>query len=258
MPSTALQILGDETRTAQIIHNLLDNACRFTDAGGSVGLTVGTEGDQAVVTIQDTGIGIEPAVLKRLFQPFEQADHGLERTRGGLGLGLSVVKTLVELHGGQVEVASEGPGHGTTFTVRLPLASEPPALSAPPPSLEAVSTRLKILVVEDNRDAADSLRMLLQVFGHEVAVAYTGPEGIARATAWTPDVVLSDIGLPGLDGYALAAALRQNPATARARLVALSGYTSEEDLRRSREAGFEQHLGKPADPERLLRLLGGA
>jgi CheY-like chemotaxis protein len=208
-----------------------------------------------VIAVADSGTGIEPAVLKRLFQPFAQADRSLCRSRGGLGLGLSVVKALVELHRGQVEAASAGVGRGATFTVRLPLEPEPAALSAGPSPPKPAGDRVRILVVEDNRDTADSLKMLLEMLGHEVRVAYSGPDGVARATEWQPDVVLSDIGLPGLDGYGVAAALRQNPATAGLRLVALSGYTSDEDKRRCREAGFDEHLSKPADPEQLVQLL---
>jgi CheY-like chemotaxis protein len=169
---------------------------------------------------------------------------------------LAVVKGLVELHGGTVEAASPGPGRGAAFTVRLPLKREPPALAeavarGPAPA----AAPLRILVVEDNRDAADSLRKLLELLGHRVAVAYTGPDGVRLAGEWQPDVVLCDIGLPGLDGYGVAGALRHHPATAKAHLIAVSGYGQDEDRRRSQEAGFEEHLVKPVGPEELARIL---
>ncbi len=194
-------------------------------------------------------------MLLRVFEKFAQADCSLERGQGGLGLGLALVKVLVELHGGEVRGTSEGLGHGTKFTISLPLE---PEQAAP---VEATATescgggRCRILVVEDNRDAADSLRLLLELFGYEVAVAYSGPEAVEVARQFRPDVVLSDLGLPGMDGYAVATALRQHPATAAAQLIAVSGYAGEEDQRRCREAGFNQHLTKPVDPEKLRRLL---
>jgi CheY-like chemotaxis protein len=254
-PQTPLWVLGDETRLAQCLHNLLENAVRFTDPGGSIALSAFAEQGQAVVSVADSGIGIEPATLATLFRPFSQGDRSLERKRGGLGLGLSIVKVLVEAHGGTVEAASEGPGRGATFTVRLALQPELPALAAPPTRAREVLRQSRVLVVEDNRDTADSLSLLLEILGQEVSVAYTGPEGVARAVAWVPDLVLCDIGLPGLDGFGVAAALRQHPATARARIVAVTGYGSAEDRRRAREAGFDQLLQKPVDQADLEQVL---
>lgn len=247
-PQTPMWVTGDETRLAQCLHNLLDNACRFTDPGGSVQLTARTEAQQGVIAVQDTGIGMEPELLTSLFRPFSQGDRSLERSRGGLGLGLSIVKTLVEAHGGTVEATSAGPGRGATFTLRLPQEPEPPALTSAPTEHGATQQRLKILIIEDNRDAADSLKLLLELLGQEVRVAYTGPEGVAMATAWGPNLVLCDIGLPGMDGFGVSAALRLHPATARARIVAITGYGSEEDRRRAREAGFDLLLRKPVEP----------
>jgi CheY-like chemotaxis protein len=254
-PETPVWVLGDETRLAQVLSNLLDNAAKFTDRGGSVRVRVAAEAGQAVLSVKDTGLGIRAEDLPRLFEPFAQADRSLERTRGGLGLGLSVVKAVAELHGGTVAVASEGPGRGAEFAVRLPLEAEPQALADQAGAPEAPGRKLRVLVVEDNRDAADSLRLFLEASGHEVRVAYTGPEGEKAAAEWLPDVVLSDIGLPGLDGYALARRLRRQPALKHALLAALTGYGSAEDRRRSREAGFDYHLVKPADPNDLLRVL---
>jgi two-component system CheB/CheR fusion protein len=166
-----------------------------------------------------------------------------------------MVKGLAELHGGIVEASSEGAGRGAEFLVRLPLEREPAALSEMPAAPPSAGSHLRILVVEDNRDGADSLRLLLELLGHEVRVAYSGPEGVATAREFRPDVVLCDIGLPGLDGYGVARELRLNPTTARVRLLALTGYGQDEDLRRSREAGFDHHLIKPADPAVLSKLL---
>jgi CheY-like chemotaxis protein len=194
-------------------------------------------------------------MLARLFEPFAQADRSLARSKGGLGLGLALVRGLTELHGGRVAATSGGPGRGSEFTIELPLQPEPvpvPVPDTPPP---ADRGRLRVLVVEDNKDAADSLRVLLELFGYTVEVAYSGTAGVAAATAFGPDVILCDIGLPGLDGYAVAGQLRRNPATAKARLIALTGYGTDEDRRKSKEAGFDAHLTKPADPAALRALL---
>jgi PAS domain S-box-containing protein len=256
-PQTPVWVLGDETRLAQVLSNLLDNAAKFSDRGGEVVLRLAVDGiqGQAVVSVRDAGIGIDAQVLPHLFEVFAQADRTLDRSRGGLGLGLFVVRGMVELHGGEVRAQSDGSGQGTVVTVRLPLAGEPAALadsSAPP---GGPRRRRRVLVIEDHKDSADSLRLLLQVLGHEVRVAYTGTEGVKAAAAWLPEVVISDIGLPGLDGYGVAAELRKNPATARVLLVGVSGYGRDEDRRRAREAGFDHYLVKPASPEELQQLL---
>ena len=262
-PAAPVWVHGDATRLSQVFQNLLDNAVRFTDRGGSVAvrLTIDEEA-HAVVTVGDNGIGIEPEMLPRLFDVFAQADRTLERTRGGLGLGLSVVKGLIDLHGGQVEAASKGPGRGAEFTVRLPVEATPPTLTDTSTSSAANATTavpsragLRVLVVEDQRDAAASLRMLLEMLGHETRVAYTGPDGVRAAEEWRPDIVLCDIGLPGLDGYGVARELRLNPITAHVRLLALTGYGTDEDRRLTREAGFDLHLTKPVAPEILQDVL---
>jgi signal transduction histidine kinase len=252
-------VTGDATRLPQALNNLLENAAKFTDRGGRVvvRLTVGADRREAVLSVRDTGIGIEPEMMPRLFDVFAQADRSLDRTRGGLGLGLSIVKRLVELHGGEVAAASAGAGRGAEFTIRLPLVAEPPALVAVPTAAAPPGERLRVLVVEDNRDAAESLRMLLELLGNEVSVAHTGPDGVRLAHEWQPDVVLCDIGLPGgLDGFGVATELRQDPATAKARLIAITGYGSDKDRERARRAGFDYHLTKPADPAALQQLLG--
>jgi PAS domain S-box-containing protein len=262
-PDTPVWVHADPTRMTQVLSNLLDNALKFCNPGGR--LTVRVVADpasgRAFLSVIDTGLGVAADILPLLFQPFFQADRTLERGRGGLGLGLSVVKGLVELHGGTVEATSGGPGQGTEITLRLPLEAEPSALTTVPPAVPSPTTRnLRVLVIEDHPDAAESLRQLLEVLGHQVRVATTGTGGVLMARQWLPDVVVSDIGLPELDGYAVARQLRQDPVTSKARLVALTGYGSDEDVRRATEAGFDTHLTKPAEPWALtdaLRELGG-
>jgi CheY-like chemotaxis protein len=252
LPDTPVWVMADSTRLTQIVDNLLGNATKFTQKGGAITVKVDSTEREAAFTVRDTGMGIEPEMLPRLFEAFAQADRSLDRSRGGLGLGLSIVKGLAELHRGRIEAASAGLGKGAEFTVWLPRENEPAALSERPIAPGPSRKRLRVLVVEDNRDSADSLRMLLELFGHDVAMAYTGPDGVDAARQTPPDVVLCDIGLPGMDGFAVATALRGNPATADVRLIAITGYGREEDVRRAREAGFNHHLVKPVDPERLL------
>ncbi len=257
-PDTPVWHRGDPTRLSQVFHNLLDNAAKFTGNKGRVTVELTMAGQQAVATVADTGPGIAPEVLARLFQPFAQGEQSLDRPQGGLGLGLSVVRGLVEMHGGNVEAESAGPGQGAKFTVRLPLESEPYALAKEADSdstFQPKRDKLRVVVIEDNRDAADSLCMLLRLMGHEVRAAYNGPDGVAAAVEFAPDAVISDIGLPGLDGFGVARQLRLNPVTARVYLLALTGYSSDEDRRLSVQAGFDRYLTKPVAPEILLELL---
>jgi PAS domain S-box-containing protein len=255
VPPTPVWVMGDPTRLGQVLGNLLDNAVKFKSNGGRVELSLSADADQAVVIVRDAGVGIDPHLLPVLFDVFAQGDRSLHRTGGGLGLGLSLVKGLVRLHGGEVHAASRGAGTGAEFTVRLPLEKEPAALRAFPSGSWQGARRLRILLVEDNKDAADSLELLLTLQGHEVQVAYTGPDGVRLAAAWVPEVIISDIGLPGLDGYGVASEVRRNPTTASARLIALTGYDGEEDRRRAMASGFDFHLAKPADPDRLQQIL---
>ena len=257
LPELPAWVTADPTRLAQALDNLLQNAVKFTDRGGRVTVQVRPDADsqQAVLTVRDTGAGIEPGLLPHLFETFTQADRSLDRSKGGLGLGLSLVKGLVELHSGTVEARSDGPGRRAEFLVRLPLVPEPAAVTEIPTAPRRAAKRLRVLVVEDNRDAADSLKMLLEVFGYDVTVAYTGPSGVETAKAWQPDVVLCDLGLPGLDGFGVARALRQHPATAKARMIAVTGYGGDEDRLKTRKAGFDGHLVKPADPAAIQELL---
>jgi len=260
VPATPIWVAGDSTRLTQVLADLLGNAVKFTDPGGLVfiALKPDSEKRQAALSVRDTGIGIEAEMLPVIFDVFAQADRSLERTRGGLGLGLSLVKGLVQLHGGTVLARSEGPGRGAEFVVRLPLEGEPAALSGSLEPARPAEEGLRVLVVEDNRDAAESLRLLLELLGHKVMVAYTGPDGVRAAVEWRPDIVLCDIGLPGMDGFGVAGTLRRNPATARARLIALTGYSRDEDRRHAREVGFDLHLVKPVDPHDLVNLLSPA
>jgi signal transduction histidine kinase/CheY-like chemotaxis protein len=254
-PPGPVWVNGDGVRLAQVIGNLLNNARKFTDRGGRVTVSLRQAVGQAVVGVRDTGIGIDPAVLPGLFQVFNQVPTSLDRSQGGLGLGLALVKGLVELHGGGVSAASDGPGRGTEISFRLPVAEGEEAPAAAPQARPEVRP-CKVLIVEDNHDAADTLRMLLGLAGHEVAVAYSGPEGVARARQLLPDAVLCDLGLPGMSGFDVARTLRGDPATAAARLIAVSGYGQEEDHRKARAAGFDHALVKPVDLAEVLGLLG--
>ncbi|MBX9582471.1 MAG: CHASE3 domain-containing protein [Gemmataceae bacterium] len=257
LPDAPVWVDGDRTRLTQVVNNLLANAAKFTDRGGDAAVGLGVADGAAVLRVRDTGVGIAPDLLPRVFDAFTQADESLDRSRGGLGLGLALVKGVVELHGGSVRAASPGRGGGAEFTVTLPTTAEPvaPPADAPPPEAGA-KRRLRVLIVEDNRDAADSLRMFLELTGSEVAVAYTGPDGVELARRAAPDLVLCDIGLPGLDGYEVARRIRDEAAGKRPVLVALTGYGEEDDRRRAREAGFDHHFTKPADPAVIERLLG--
>ena len=261
LPDEPVWTSGDDTRLAQVIGNLLHNALKFTDTGGHVLACLQSDPatNTATIVVEDSGIGMEPAMIPRVFETFSQADSSLDRRRGGLGLGLSLVRNLIALHGGSVEAESEGPGRGSTFRVRLPLSSAPVRsigqTELTRPVFPAREDALRVLVVEDNRDTADILKQLLDLLGYRAEVAYTGPSGLAVGRSLAPDVVLCDLGLPGMDGYALARALRADPTTARAYLIAQTGYGHAEDRRRAREAGFDLHMTKPIDPTELERVL---
>jgi len=249
-----LAVDADATRLAQIVGNLVQNAAKFTNEGGKVRISLEREGDAAVLKVRDTGVGMAPAMLERLFQPFTQADESLHRSSGGLGLGLALVKGLVELHGGSVTARSEGPGLGSEFSVTLPLAPDERRAIAGG-AARAPAPRRRVLVVEDNPDAADTLRMVLEMGDQVVEVAHDGCEGLACARRFHPDLVLCDLGLPGMDGYAFARAIRADPALASTCLVAVSGYALPEDRRKALEAGFDRHLAKPVPIDQIDEVL---
>jgi CheY-like chemotaxis protein/two-component sensor histidine kinase len=258
LPREPLWVEGDAARLSQVLGNLLHNAAKFTEEGGQVSLTVDRDGGDVVVRVRDTGIGIPPEMLPYIFDLFTQVERSLDRSHGGLGIGLTLVRRLVELHQGSVLVASAGPNQGSEFVVRLPLVS---LARTPEPSINgahkgpAACARCRILVVDDNVDAAHSLAKLLEISGHAVHVVYDGLAGIQAARSLLPDIILLDIGLPGMDGYEVARHLRDEPAFKDVPLVAVSGYAREEDRLRSRQAGFNHHLVKPVDPEILPSLL---
>lgn len=257
LPPEPVWLDGDRARIAQAAGNLLENAVHHTDRGGAVRVALRGDAGQARLDVSHTGIGLRPDVLERIFVPFTQVEGDAGR-RGGLGLGLSLVRLLAELHGGRVEARSEGRGRGACFTLRLPLAAAPaPAPSPPRPTAAAEGSDpahgLRILVVEDNADAAETLQLLLELEGHQVKVAGTAEDGLARARADHPDVVLSDIGLPGMSGYDLARRLRADPDSPR--LVAISGYGQARDREEAFQSGFEHHLTKPFDLDRLRQVL---
>jgi PAS domain S-box-containing protein len=252
---------ADPTRLEQVLTNLLNNASKFTDPGGRIWITAEREGDRAVVRVKDSGVGIEPAMLPEVFGLFVQAERRLDRSQGGLGIGLSLVKSLVEMHGGTVTAHSEGPGRGSEFIVRLPaldrsskVGGGSPCATRPQPSLEMPVRR--ILVVDDNVDAADSLgRLLSRLWGQEIQVAYDGPSALEVAQSFQPEVVLLDIGLPGMDGCEVARRLRGEPELADVLLIAVTGWGQERDRLQVHNAGFNHHLVKPVDLDALKELL---
>jgi len=248
---------GDPTRLSQVLANLLTNAVKFTDPGGrvTVRLEVTPNEREAAVTVRDSGIGIEPEMLPRVFERFIQAERTRDRSRGGLGLGLALVRGLVELHGGRVRADSAGPGRGSEFTFWLPVIPEPTPGVEMPAGPPEPGVRRRILIIEDNQDTAASLRVLLELHGHEARLAHTGPAGVSLAREFRPEVVLCDIELPGMDGLAVARALREDPATASAQLIALSGYSFHADKVAEELAGFDLFLTKPVDLEELMGII---
>ncbi|HSD20175.1 MAG TPA: PAS domain S-box protein [Anaeromyxobacter sp.] len=250
-----LPVDADETRVAQVLGNLLLNSAKFTDGGGRVAVSMERDGDVAVISVRDTGAGISPEMLGRLFEPFTQADDSLHRTRGGLGLGLSLVKGLVELHGGTVGARSEGVARGAEFVVRLGLAASQGEAPRPPPTGSARVPARRILVIEDNPDAAETLREMLEMNGHEAEITHNGRDGIEKARAFRPDIIFCDIGLPDMDGYAVARGIRSDPTLAFALLVALTGYALPEDRLHAEEAGFDRHLTKPVSLAQIEEVL---
>jgi CheY-like chemotaxis protein len=257
MPEEGLQVEGDLTRLAQVVANLLINAAKYTNEGGQIRVEGRREGPQAVVRVSDSGVGIGPSLLPHVFELFTQGERTLDRSQGGLGIGLTLVRRIVEMHGGAVEALSDGAGQGSEFIVRLPaIELKARAATAPKAAQAASSQVLRILVVDDNVDAAESIAMLLSLDGHEVRSVHDGRRALDLAAEFLPDLVLLDIGLPGMDGYEVARRLRMRQEIARMRLVAVTGYGQQEDRDRARDAGFDQHLVKPVEPDALNAVLG--
>lgn len=260
LPSETLRLEGDVTRLGQVLSNLLHNASKYTEEGGHIWLDAWCEGAEVVLRVRDDGIGIAPDVLPYVFELFTQSERTLDRAQGGLGIGLTVVRRLVEMHGGRVEAASAGTGRGSTFTVRLPLVLTPedeeqPSVSEPPAMARTPEHARRILVVDDNVDAAESMALLLQLGGHAVRTAHDGPSGVHAAQEFAPDAVLLDIGLPGMNGYEVAQQMRRDARLRDTILIAVTGYGSSEDRARALEAGFDHHLTKPVEPEALDALI---
>jgi signal transduction histidine kinase/ActR/RegA family two-component response regulator len=249
---------GDPVRLCQIVANLLTNASKYSPQRARIEIVIDSTSTQGEVSVRDPGVGIDAQLLPHLFELFLQGDRTLDRTEGGLGVGLTIVKLLVEMHGGSVEASSAGLGKGSEFRVRLPRvhAGVVPPISPAPDDRPRVRPR-RVLVIEDNADAADSMRALLRTDGHEVEVVYDGASGLATLEDFRADIVLLDIGLPRMDGYMVAHAIRERfaPAGRRPRLVALTGYGRDEDRHTALKAGFDAHLAKPVDPRRLLQIV---
>ena len=246
-------------RLAQVIGNLLTNSAKYTDANGQIWLAARRDGNKAVLTVRDSGIGIAPDMLPHVFELFVQADYTSTKAQGGLGIGLTLVKNLVELHKGTVEARSKGLGQGSEFEVRLPLMAarhvEPVSQLAAPAQPSVRPPGYRLLVVDDNQDAAISLAMLLQLNGHDVRVAHDGATALEMAAEYRPAMIFLDIGMPGMDGYEVARRIRNTPGLEQTVLAALTGWGQQEDFRRTTEAGFDHHLIKPPEAEVVERLL---
>ncbi|MDB5812515.1 MAG: response regulator [Betaproteobacteria bacterium] len=259
LPAEKIMVTGDSTRLQQIFSNLLNNAAKFMDPDGEISLRAQVAGNNVNICVQDSGIGIEAKQHKRIFKMFAQGDRSLDRSLGGLGVGLWMTRSLVELHGGTIQVCSSGVDKGSRFTVSLPLTG----IEAPAPVAESSDANrdlhaCRVLVIDDNRDGADLLALLLRMQGHVVKTANDGITGLEIAATFDPDVVLLDIGLPGLNGYAVARQLRQRDSARRQCLIAMTGYGTDEDRERTREAGFDHHIVKPVEPDELNELVAGA
>jgi PAS domain S-box-containing protein len=258
LPEQPLRLEGDTTRLTQVVSNLLNNAAKFTPEGGQIWLVAEAQNGQVVLRVRDTGIGIPEELLPQVFDLFRQADRSLDRSQGGLGVGLTLVRSLLEMHGGTVEAYSDGPGRGSEFVVRLPAFAEPGQATEEASAVESDmgnSACHRVLVVDDNVDSAESIALLLELNGHEVRMAHDGPAALEMAYSFHPQVVVLDIGLPGMDGYEVARRLRSEAQMQNVILIALTGYGQSEDRQHSLAAGFNHHLVKPVDPEVLQTLI---
>jgi len=258
LPAGPIWVHADSTRLEQVVVNLLNNAAKYTEPGGRISLDARQDGDEMVLRLRDTGVGIAPELLPHIFDLFTQADRSLDRAQGGLGIGLSLVKHLVEMHRGTVEARSGGLGRGSEFTVRLPILLSPaskPEEAPEPPTASPAKEGMRVLVVDDNTDSADILAKLLEMSDHDVRTAYTGPAALEAAAAYAPDVVLLDIGLPGINGYEVARRLRLLPGLKAITIIAMTGYGQDADRQLAREAGFDSHLTKPVDFREVSELM---
>ena len=252
-----IAVAGDPVRLTQVFANLLNNAAKYTNHGGLITIATRRDNGEAVVSVKDNGIGIAANLLNQVFDMFMQVDRSTRRSQGGLGIGLTLVKSLVSMHGGSVEAKSDGPGLGSEFIVRLPLLEEAAMPQEATRRIQPLPSR-RILIVDDSRDGGESLAMLLRVLGAEVALAHSGRQALESVVSFQPDVVLLDIGMPGMDGYEVARRIRANPANRNIQLIALTGWGQDEDRQRSAAAGFNHHLVKPADVDKLRQLLSVA
>jgi signal transduction histidine kinase len=259
LPANELRVVGDASRLAQAIGNLLNNAAKYTPKGGRIGVSVEQDGQDAVVTVSDSGVGIPAEMLDRVFDMFAQVDRTLDRAQGGLGIGLSLVRSLVLLHGGAVSARSMGIDQGSTFEIRLPLVAaglSPSAQDQDTPQDETRRRRsLRVMIVDDNADAANTLAMLLEMNGHMIRVEYSAKAALQACVGFLPDAIFCDVGMPGMGGHEFAAQLRQDRRFASTLLIAVTGYGAEEDRRRSRAAGFDHHLTKPAGIDSMEAIL---
>jgi CheY-like chemotaxis protein len=258
LPDEPVRLQGDQTRLVQVVSNILNNAAKFTNSGGSIEVIGEHKGGEAIIRIIDNGIGLPKHLLPHVFDLFTQADRSLDRSQGGLGVGLTLVRNLVEMHGGRVEAKSEGSGRGSEFIVRLPALTAAPAATvtgSPNGGKHPPSYGRRILILEDHADAAEMLSVMLKLDGHDVKIVLDGSLALEAATSFQPEIILCDIGLPGMNGYEIALQLRARPQFKWTWLIALSGYGQADDHIRSKDAGFNYHLTKPVDPDRLTALL---
>src|SRR5438105_9220146 len=257
LPDTPVRLQGDFARLAQVVSNLLHNAAKYSDDGGRIQLELSVQDGQALIVVRDNGIGIDAALLPRIFDLFQQGTRSLDRIQGGLGVGLTLARRLVELHGGRVDASSAGPKQGAEFRVTIPCVSVVPRADDEA-SEQAEPARIngrRILIVDDNQDAAESIAQYLQLEGHEVKTVGDGVQALSCVPVFAPQIVVLDIGLPGLSGYEVAKRMRKLPATQNALLVALTGYGQKEDQQRAMESGFDRHFVKPTDPRLLVELI---
>jgi CheY-like chemotaxis protein len=253
--SGCFYIEADPARITQIIGNLLYNSLKFTESGGHVSIEVLRDKEEALISIKDTGIGLKKEMLSRIFQPFMQADESLERSGGGLGLGLAIAKGICELHGGSIKAKSEGLGKGTVFEIRLPAVNGEVRQAKSSVPEKKTKRSLNVLLIEDNRDFAELLCSMLRQIGHDADVACSGPEGLQKAKAVRPDIIFCDIGLPDMNGYEVAELIRSDDSIKGAYLIALSGYAAQQDIEYAAKSGFDRHIAKPVSIESLQKVL---